>query len=173
MSGSLKPISSKIRFSQIEAMLQLLQFAMIEKGLAEGMKSPRFEPLQLHSPMTWKYRGQVVPKNHVITTTLEVLEECHEGDGSVICTGRASLWVDGRRIYEAEPIGMRIVEGPSPVEPAPDPIADEGNQPSSNSHENNESSTNSEVAIPFKPGSIEEPEVLPKELVTHPDGVVF
>ena len=50
------------------------------------------------------------------------------------------------------------------------PIADEGNQPSSNSHENNESSTNSEVVIPFKPGSIEEPEVLPKELVTHPDG---
>ena len=152
----------------IEAMLQLLQFAMIERGLAEGMNAPRFEPLQLHAPMTWKYRGQVVPKNHVITTTLEVLEERREATGSVVCIGRASLWVDGRRIYEAEPIGMRLVESPLPIEPEPAPVSDESSSsPASNSSNLwTDSEPNASKTIPPS----DESGIPPTELEVHPDG---
>ena len=44
----------------LEAMVQLLQVAMKLRGMADGMKAPRFEPLALGVPLTWKYRGQVL-----------------------------------------------------------------------------------------------------------------
>lgn len=94
----------------IEAMIQLLQFYMMETGMHEGVQSPRFEPIQTGRPMTWKYRGQVVPSNKLISTTVEVTETGTDDLGPyAVCT--ASLWVDGRRIYEAENLGMRIVSG--------------------------------------------------------------
>ena len=51
---------------------------MIESGLInhESLvdRNPRFEPLALERSMKWKYRGQVVPHNEVITTTMEIVE---------------------------------------------------------------------------------------------------
>ena len=53
----------------LEALLQVLQFMMIEQGMhvdaetGEPIEGARFEPLMTGTPMTWKYRGQVVPKN--------------------------------------------------------------------------------------------------------------
>ncbi len=94
----------------IEAMIQLLQFFMIETGMGEGIDNPRFEPLMLGRPMTWKYRGQVVPKNKLIGTTIEITETGEDEAGPyAIC--EASLWVDGKRIYEAKNMGMRITSG--------------------------------------------------------------
>src|SRR5690606_35511543 len=40
----------------IEAMIQLLQFWMIHEDLHAGMTSPRFEPLAMGGPLSWKYR---------------------------------------------------------------------------------------------------------------------
>ncbi len=94
----------------IEAMLQLLQVYMIEAGLGDGLESPRFEAIATDLPHVWKYRGQVVPENRVVTTTLEVVER-GEDDKGVYALADASLWVDGKRIYEAKRLGMRIVEG--------------------------------------------------------------
>ena len=49
----------------LEAMLQLLQFAMIHAGHGRGSRAARsrFEPLALGEPHSWKYRGQVLPRN--------------------------------------------------------------------------------------------------------------
>jgi acyl transferase domain-containing protein/3-hydroxymyristoyl/3-hydroxydecanoyl-(acyl carrier protein) dehydratase len=100
----------------IEAMIQLLQWTMLEKGLDEGIESPRFETLGLGEEMTWKYRGQVIPENKLISSTLE-LTEIRQEEGSVLAVADASLWVDGKRIYEASGLGMRIVSGGTPDTP--------------------------------------------------------
>ena len=110
----------------------------------------------------------MVPKNHVITTTLEVLEERPGSHRVCVCIGRASLWVDGRRIYEAEPIGMRLVESPLPIEPEPAPVSDESSSsPASNSSNLwTDSEPNASKTIPPS----DESGIPPTELEVHPDG---
>jgi 3-oxoacyl-(acyl-carrier-protein) synthase/3-hydroxymyristoyl/3-hydroxydecanoyl-(acyl carrier protein) dehydratase len=94
----------------IEAMVQLLQLYMLETGMHHGIESPRFEPLALQVPLTWKYRGQVVPGNRLITTTMEITDRGSDERGRY-AIATASLWVDGKRIYEVTNLGMRIVSG--------------------------------------------------------------
>ena len=92
----------------IEAMLQLLQWMMLELGLDTALEKPRFEGIALGEEMTWKYRGQVVPSNNIISSTLEITEIIRD-DQSVLARANASLWVDDKRIYEAENLGMRLI----------------------------------------------------------------
>ena len=100
----------------IEALTQLLQFYMLEKGMGAGIKNARFEPIMLEKPVTWKYRGQVVPKNKVIQSEISIIEIGEDEKGRfAICDG--FLWVDGKRIYSAKNMGMRIVAGPEGTQP--------------------------------------------------------
>ena len=93
----------------IEAMIQLLQFYMLHTDMHAGMKNPVFEPLALQRSHKWKYRGQVLPHNKLITTTMHIIQEGTDERG-VYALADASLWVDGKRIYEASGLGMRLVE---------------------------------------------------------------
>jgi acyl transferase domain-containing protein/3-hydroxymyristoyl/3-hydroxydecanoyl-(acyl carrier protein) dehydratase/1-acyl-sn-glycerol-3-phosphate acyltransferase len=109
----------------LEALIQLLQVVMIDAGCAEGIADARFEPIATGRPMTWKYRGQVVPKNRLVTVELDVTERGTDERGRY-AIAEGSLWVDGKRIYGAKNLGMRVVAGPSPspskstpVPPAP------------------------------------------------------
>ncbi|MCB9779333.1 MAG: polyketide synthase dehydratase domain-containing protein [Alphaproteobacteria bacterium] len=99
----------------LEALVQLLQWAMIEKGMGEGIENARFEPLMQHRELVWKYRGQVVPSNKVISSTMEITEVGEDEHGPFVI-GDGSLWVDGKRIYEVQGMGMRIVGSPAPTE---------------------------------------------------------
>ncbi len=103
----------------IEALIQLLQFAMIERGLGAGVPDARFEPLMLGRPLTWKYRGQVVPKNELITSEIEITE-IGEDERGPFAVADGSLWVDGKRIYSAKNLGVRVVRG-EPRAPSPPP----------------------------------------------------
>lgn len=100
----------------IEAMLQALQFHMLEAKMHEGMMSPRFEAIAVDLPHVWKYRGQVVPEATLVSTTLEVVEVGRDARGRYALAD-CSLWVDGKRIYEAQRLGMRLVEGGEPPRP--------------------------------------------------------
>lgn len=103
----------------IEAMIQLLQAYMLHEGMDAGIPSPRFEPLAVGHEMTWRYRGQVTPRNELVHCTLEITDKGRDESGPfVIAT--ASLWVDGLRIYSAEGLGMRIVSGSPPPPRIPD-----------------------------------------------------
>ena len=93
----------------LEAILQLLQFHMLHAGLAQGMSHPRFAPIEPGRAVTWKYRGQVVPHNRLITITMEITEQGRDAAGP-FAVAEASLWVDGKRIYQVTGIGMKIVE---------------------------------------------------------------
>jgi len=90
----------------VEAMCQLLQWYMIERGLGADLPAPRFEPIAVDEPLKWTYRGQIVPEDRLITLELEVLEI-----RGPIVFATAWLWVDGRRIYRVERLGMRVVSG--------------------------------------------------------------
>ncbi|HEX4945167.1 MAG TPA: beta-ketoacyl synthase N-terminal-like domain-containing protein [Blastocatellia bacterium] len=94
----------------LEVMLQLLKFAMLQEGLAAGIDAPRFEPLALHTPISWRYRGQVTPDNQLIQVVLDVTE-CGRDERGVIAKATATLWCDGLKIYDATNIGLRIVSG--------------------------------------------------------------
>ena len=95
----------------IEAMLHALQWYMIETGVADYLERPRFAGIALDHEHVWKYRGQVIPENAVITTTMEIVEIGKDKRGAYVLAD-ASLWVDGKRIYEAFRLGMHAVEGP-------------------------------------------------------------
>lgn len=94
----------------IEAMVQLLQFYMRDRGLAVGFRNPRFEPLAVGRSMAWKYRGQVLPKNRRVSVEVEIAEEGRDDAGPWV-SANAWLWVDGLRIYQAKSLTVRIVEG--------------------------------------------------------------
>jgi 3-hydroxymyristoyl/3-hydroxydecanoyl-(acyl carrier protein) dehydratase len=88
----------------VEALCQLLQWYMAERGIGDDLPDAHFEPVALDSPLKWTYRGQVVPTDRLITVELEILEV---RDRTVVATGW--LWVDGRRIYRIERFGARMV----------------------------------------------------------------
>ncbi|MBA2653490.1 MAG: hypothetical protein H0U71_00285 [Gammaproteobacteria bacterium] len=94
----------------IEALLQLMQFYMLQKNMDEGFVSPYFEPIMLNHEHEWKYRGQVLPHQKLITIVIDIMEEGKNDKGSyVIASG--SYWIDGLKVYEAN-LGMRISEYP-------------------------------------------------------------
>lgn len=94
----------------IEAMLQALQLFMLQAGMDDGIAAPRFESIGLGTELTWKYRGQVLPHHRTVHTTIEITAAGRDERGAWV-TCEASLWSDGRRIYEATNLGMRIVPG--------------------------------------------------------------
>jgi 3-hydroxymyristoyl/3-hydroxydecanoyl-(acyl carrier protein) dehydratase len=95
----------------VEALLQLLQYFMLDTGMDADVEDARFEPMLLGAPMVWKYRGQVTPKNDMITTVMEITEVGVDDIGPFVI-GAGSLWCDGLRIYEVSNMGMRLVSGP-------------------------------------------------------------
>jgi 3-hydroxymyristoyl/3-hydroxydecanoyl-(acyl carrier protein) dehydratase len=96
----------------IEALLQALQALVIELDLGQGLASPRFETQAAGVAMSWKYRGQVIPSNHVVVVDVElteVREEVRDGVPARVVVAEGSLWVDGKRIYEAKGLAVRLV----------------------------------------------------------------
>jgi PfaB family protein len=94
----------------IQAMCHLLQWYLIERGPAASLPSPRFEPIMTGHPVTWKYRGQVVPADRCVIVELEITATGEDERGRyAIADGW--LWVDGRRIYHVRDLGMRLVPG--------------------------------------------------------------
>jgi acyl transferase domain-containing protein/3-hydroxymyristoyl/3-hydroxydecanoyl-(acyl carrier protein) dehydratase len=93
----------------LEAMAQGLQAWALHTGLDLGLRRPRLQSLALAQRHRWKYRGQVVPEHRQVHTTLEITAVEREADGCLLVAD-GSLWVDGRRIYEASGLGVRLLE---------------------------------------------------------------
>ncbi|HQY61700.1 MAG TPA: beta-ketoacyl synthase N-terminal-like domain-containing protein [Polyangiaceae bacterium] len=104
----------------IEALLQALQALVIELDLGRGLAAPRFETQAAGVTMSWKYRGQVIPSNHVVVVDVELTEvrdEVCDGVPARVVVAEGSLWVDGKRIYEAKGLAVRLV-ATDPTTPA-------------------------------------------------------
>ncbi|MFE2283325.1 beta-ketoacyl synthase N-terminal-like domain-containing protein [Streptomyces sp. NPDC059443] len=97
----------------IEAMCQLLQFYLIERGLTDGVPHPRFEPVMLDHEVIWKYRGQITPVSRQIRVDMEILEAGEDERGRY-AIAEARLWGDDLCIYHARGLGVRVVPGEGP-----------------------------------------------------------
>jgi 3-hydroxymyristoyl/3-hydroxydecanoyl-(acyl carrier protein) dehydratase len=107
----------------VEAMIQLLQFYLIEKKMHEGGKGV-FEPIATEREVAWKYRGQVVPRNKGVQVEMEVTEAgCDERGPYAVAD--AWLWVDGMRIYHVRGLGVRVVPAAEPEPVSVRPVLEE------------------------------------------------
>jgi 3-hydroxymyristoyl/3-hydroxydecanoyl-(acyl carrier protein) dehydratase/3-oxoacyl-(acyl-carrier-protein) synthase/malonyl CoA-acyl carrier protein transacylase len=97
----------------VEAMCQLLQWYLIERGDTAALVSPRFEPIMTGQPLAWKYRGQVRPTDGQLTVELEITAAGADDQGPY-AVADGWLWVDGLRIYHVTGLGMRAVPGDRP-----------------------------------------------------------
>ncbi|HEY3868123.1 MAG TPA: beta-ketoacyl synthase N-terminal-like domain-containing protein [Actinocrinis sp.] len=89
----------------LQAMLQLVQCYLVHTGAAAP--DAEFEPWLDGRPAAWTYRGQVTPHDAVVTIDVEITET---GAGHALAEGWLS--VDGRLIYHAENLGVRVVGRP-------------------------------------------------------------
>ena len=96
----------------IEALIRLLQVVMHDRGMAADFRRPRFEAVASGEPMTWKYRGQVVPENRLVQSEVRILESRRD-DRGMLAVAEGHLWVDGKKIYTMPRFAMRVVEGES------------------------------------------------------------
>ena len=94
----------------VQAMCHLLQWYLIERGVADGVADPRFEPIMTGHPLTWKYRGQVLPTDGRLTIELEITG-LGEDERGRYAAADGWLWVNDLRIYHVSHLGMRVVRG--------------------------------------------------------------
>jgi len=97
----------------VEAMCQLLQWYLLERGATVGLPDSRFEPIMTDHPLTWKYRGQIQPTDGQLTVELEITATGDDDRGRYALAD-GWLWVDGRRIYQVVGLGIRVVPGDQP-----------------------------------------------------------
>jgi acyl transferase domain-containing protein/3-hydroxymyristoyl/3-hydroxydecanoyl-(acyl carrier protein) dehydratase len=92
----------------LEAMAQLLQLFMLQQGMDEGDERVRFVSMDPGREFTWKYRGQVLPRDERVEIDLDIRETGRDERGP-FAVADGALWVDGRKIYEGKAFGMRLV----------------------------------------------------------------
>ncbi|MGW4129429.1 beta-ketoacyl synthase N-terminal-like domain-containing protein [Amycolatopsis japonica] len=91
----------------VQAVIQLLQFYVIERGLG-NQATHRFSPVLLGEPVQWKYRGQITPDNDLVVVEAEILSVDH-ADGEIRVAAEGWVWVDGIRIYHVQRLGLSVV----------------------------------------------------------------
>ncbi|HZM77667.1 MAG TPA: hypothetical protein VFC19_18275, partial [Candidatus Limnocylindrales bacterium] len=91
----------------IQAICNLLMWYLSERA---GPARLRFEPIRTGHPVTWKYRGQVLPTDRRVIVELDITGYGTDERGRY-ATANGWLWVDGRRIYHVSGLGMRVVPG--------------------------------------------------------------
>lgn len=62
------------------------------------------------APLTWKYRGQVLPTDGTLTVELEITA-AGQDDRGAYALADGWLWVDDLRIYHVTGLGVRVVPG--------------------------------------------------------------
>ncbi|MCU0733297.1 MAG: hypothetical protein MUE84_17180, partial [Hyphomonas sp.] len=79
--------------------------AVLLKVPATALKGMTAETPAIGERVKWSYRGQVTPEKREVTTVIEVLS-LDVSPHRVLATARGSLWCDGLRIYEANPLSI-------------------------------------------------------------------
>jgi 3-hydroxymyristoyl/3-hydroxydecanoyl-(acyl carrier protein) dehydratase len=91
----------------VQALCSLLQWYLIERDAGAGLPRPRLESVRTGHPVTWRYRGQVVPGDGRLTVELDITGSGADERGPY-ATADGWLWVDGRCIYQVTGLGMRM-----------------------------------------------------------------
>ena len=89
----------------LDALEQLLMRAVLLKVPAAALEGMVAETPAIGERVKWSYRGQVTPEKREVTTVIELLT-LEQSPGRTVATARGSLWCDGLRIYEANPLSI-------------------------------------------------------------------
>lgn len=93
----------------VAALLQLLQFLMLQRNDDSRFRSPRFQPVASEREIVWKYRGQVTPDCKCVGLEVEITSIELEERGLVV-SAAGWLFVDGLPIYSLPHFSMRMRE---------------------------------------------------------------
>lgn len=91
----------------VEAMVELLQIWALQNNLGANLTNPRFS--QIESTTVWKYRGQIIPTNKIMSLEMHITEVRNEA-GCVTVIADGNLWKDGIRIYEVKDLAVCLEE---------------------------------------------------------------
>jgi 3-hydroxymyristoyl/3-hydroxydecanoyl-(acyl carrier protein) dehydratase len=90
----------------LESFLQLLKAVAINRWQAKlKKKSCSFNPIALNQPHQWSYRGQVIPKDELVTVDAYIKEV---DDNQLIIKADGFLTVDGRIIYSMKDFSVKV-----------------------------------------------------------------
>ncbi len=92
----------------VEAIFEAIQLYALHAGLGKAFRSPRFG-LPADSPISWKYRGQILPSQRQMKLEVQVVG-VEKTPGQVIILADASLWADAARIYEVKNVAVSLSE---------------------------------------------------------------
>ncbi|WP_424887273.1 beta-ketoacyl synthase N-terminal-like domain-containing protein [Streptomyces sp. XH2] len=95
----------------VEAMAQLLQVHLLGSVPRNEAARGTLVPLTGRE-FTWRYRGQIVPADGLVSVGIDVVEEGEDEEGR-FARADGWLWVDDRRIYRVRGLGMRLGRGGS------------------------------------------------------------
>ncbi|MDX2470243.1 MAG: beta-ketoacyl synthase N-terminal-like domain-containing protein [SAR324 cluster bacterium] len=91
----------------VEAITQAIKTFALDQNLGAKFTNPIFD--HAIGQADWKYRGQIVPENDVMSLEAHITS-IEETAGATTIWAEASLWKDGLRIYEVPKIGIQIRE---------------------------------------------------------------
>lgn len=89
----------------LDALEQLLMRAVLLKTPAGELAGLVAETPAIGERVKWTYRGQVMPEKREVTTVIELIR-LEKTAARVLAIARGTLWCDGLRIYEANPLSI-------------------------------------------------------------------
>jgi acyl transferase domain-containing protein/3-hydroxymyristoyl/3-hydroxydecanoyl-(acyl carrier protein) dehydratase len=98
----------------VAALIQLLQFLMLQREDHRSFRRPRFEPVASSREILWKYRGQVTPDRKCVGLEVEITS-IEPGERDLVVTAAGWLFVDAMPIYSLTHFSMRIRESEEPA----------------------------------------------------------
>ncbi len=91
----------------LEGLMQSARALMSLKGWLDDLVDPVFDQPVIGIPVSWRYRGQVVPLRENIVTEVEAVSVDIVPGESVTLMVYGTQWVDGLRIYEMPSFAVR------------------------------------------------------------------
>jgi len=91
----------------VEAILQAMQLWALDNDLGKDFVNPRFT--HHLSTVKWKYRGQIIPDNKIMSLDVHI-SKVEKQSGKIVIYANASLYKDGLRIYEVADAQIALCE---------------------------------------------------------------
>ena len=96
----------------IESMFECIEYWAVTQGWTKGFKCASFA--HGAGETSWKYRGQLTPRNDRMDNEVHIKTVTKNRDGSIDIVADGGLYVDHLRVYDAVSLRVRIEEASTP-----------------------------------------------------------
>ncbi len=91
----------------IHMLVELLTVLALDREKRGGSPRTKSESVAPHAPTQWRYRGQVLPENKMVSVLVEITSVQDTANGRRYL-GAGSLFVDGLKIYTAKDLSVDL-----------------------------------------------------------------